>query len=159
MLVSYSERAELRLSAFENLVQIKSQKGSSRSFSLQNILQIIHPVPNPALCDWTMRFLFICPNFTLFSFCLWKIPPILFVLLSYVSLSPHWQCLMSLLLCWISLAFQISYSCTLNGVTLVEIVFASTLQYRRLHQRDHLIMRDHKKVDHSLFSFAQTGSH
>lgn len=99
----YSERAELILRAFANLVQLKSQKISLWSFNLKNCCKC--PVPNPTPCDWTMwLFLFFVPFFTLFSFCLWKIPWTSFCLcfLSYISSSPHWQCLMAwvLLLCW-----------------------------------------------------------
>lgn len=58
----YSERAELLLRAFANLVQLKSQKISLWSFNLKNCCKC--PVPNPTPCDWTMwLFLFFVPFF------------------------------------------------------------------------------------------------
>lgn len=100
----YSERAELLLRAFANLVQLKSQKVSLWSFNLKNTVAsvlyqiLLHVIE---LCDSSCS---LSHFFTLFSFCLWKIPWTSFCLcfLSYISSSPHWQCLMAwvLLLCW-----------------------------------------------------------
>lgn len=102
----YSEGAELLLRAFANLLaqiaENKLVKFQTLKTSEHSWKHVLYQIPLMWLNYVTL--LNLCPIFTLFSFCLWKIPwtPVCLCFLSYISSSRHWQCWMAwiLVLCW-----------------------------------------------------------
>lgn len=70
----YSGRAKLLLRAFASLVQLKFQKVCLWSFNLQSTFANMSCTKSYSMWLNYMALLILCPIFTLFSFCLWKIP-------------------------------------------------------------------------------------